>query len=62
MYFVDDYVRESSQLSLFRLVVKGYRTPLAAEDLWTLREEDTSYKIISELQENWTAECAKLQK
>uniref|UniRef100_A0A3Q3RY77 ABC-type glutathione-S-conjugate transporter n=1 Tax=Mastacembelus armatus TaxID=205130 RepID=A0A3Q3RY77_9TELE len=36
------------------LVVKGYRTPLAAEDLWTLREEDTSYKIISELQEDWT--------
>uniref|UniRef100_A0A7N6BNZ9 ABC-type glutathione-S-conjugate transporter n=1 Tax=Anabas testudineus TaxID=64144 RepID=A0A7N6BNZ9_ANATE len=39
------------------LVVKGYRTPLAAEDLWTLREEDTSNKIISELQEDWTAEC-----
>uniref|UniRef100_A0A7N6B9Z8 ABC-type glutathione-S-conjugate transporter n=1 Tax=Anabas testudineus TaxID=64144 RepID=A0A7N6B9Z8_ANATE len=38
------------------LVVKGYRTPLAAEDLWTLREEDTSNKIISELQEDWTAE------
>ncbi|XP_040891867.1 multidrug resistance-associated protein 1 isoform X3 [Toxotes jaculatrix] len=44
------------------LVVKGYRTPLAAEDLWTLREEDTSHKIISELQQDWTAECAKLQK
>ncbi|XP_023277902.1 multidrug resistance-associated protein 1-like [Seriola lalandi dorsalis] len=44
------------------LVVKGYRTPLAAEDLWTLREEDTSYKIISELQQDWTAECAKIQK
>uniref|UniRef100_A0A8C4HXN3 ABC-type glutathione-S-conjugate transporter n=1 Tax=Dicentrarchus labrax TaxID=13489 RepID=A0A8C4HXN3_DICLA len=44
------------------LVVKGYRTPLAAEDLWTLREEDTSNKIISELQQDWTAECAKIQK
>uniref|UniRef100_A0A3B3ZXF0 ABC-type glutathione-S-conjugate transporter n=1 Tax=Periophthalmus magnuspinnatus TaxID=409849 RepID=A0A3B3ZXF0_9GOBI len=44
------------------LVVKGYRTPLAAEDLWTLREEDTSQKIISELQQEWTAECAKLQR
>uniref|UniRef100_A0AAQ5ZNX8 ABC-type glutathione-S-conjugate transporter n=1 Tax=Amphiprion ocellaris TaxID=80972 RepID=A0AAQ5ZNX8_AMPOC len=43
------------------LVVKGYRTPLEAEDLWTLREEDTSHKIISELQEDWTAECAKIQ-
>uniref|UniRef100_A0A8C5H1L3 ABC-type glutathione-S-conjugate transporter n=1 Tax=Gouania willdenowi TaxID=441366 RepID=A0A8C5H1L3_GOUWI len=44
------------------LVVKGYRTPLEAEDLWTLREEDTSQKIISELQEEWTAECARIQK
>uniref|UniRef100_A0A3Q2Y780 ABC-type glutathione-S-conjugate transporter n=1 Tax=Hippocampus comes TaxID=109280 RepID=A0A3Q2Y780_HIPCM len=44
------------------LVVKGYRTPLAAEDLWTLREEDTSHKIISVLQEDWTVECAKIQK
>eukprot|EP00066_Takifugu_rubripes_P022062 XP_011611328.1 PREDICTED: multidrug resistance-associated protein 1-like isoform X2 [Takifugu rubripes] len=43
------------------LVVKGYRTPLAAEDLWTLRQEDTSGKIIAELQEDWTAECAKIQ-
>uniref|UniRef100_A0A8C5H3J6 ABC-type glutathione-S-conjugate transporter n=1 Tax=Gouania willdenowi TaxID=441366 RepID=A0A8C5H3J6_GOUWI len=40
----------------------GYRTPLEAEDLWTLREEDTSQKIISELQEEWTAECARIQK
>uniref|UniRef100_A0A3Q1KB76 ABC-type glutathione-S-conjugate transporter n=1 Tax=Anabas testudineus TaxID=64144 RepID=A0A3Q1KB76_ANATE len=40
------------------LVVKGYRTPLAAEDLWTLREEDTSNKIISELQEDWTKALA----
>uniref|UniRef100_A0AAQ4P9D6 ABC-type glutathione-S-conjugate transporter n=1 Tax=Gasterosteus aculeatus aculeatus TaxID=481459 RepID=A0AAQ4P9D6_GASAC len=27
------------------LVVKGYRTPLEAEDLWTLREEDTSWIV-----------------
>uniref|UniRef100_A0A669EP13 ABC-type glutathione-S-conjugate transporter n=1 Tax=Oreochromis niloticus TaxID=8128 RepID=A0A669EP13_ORENI len=44
------------------LVVKGYRTPLEAGDLWTLREEDTSQKIISDLEQDWTAECAKLQK
>ncbi|XP_068606933.1 multidrug resistance-associated protein 1-like [Brachionichthys hirsutus] len=44
------------------LVVKGYRSPLVAEDLWTLREEDTSHKIISELQQDWTAECAHIQK
>uniref|UniRef100_A0A8C4HZS1 ABC-type glutathione-S-conjugate transporter n=1 Tax=Dicentrarchus labrax TaxID=13489 RepID=A0A8C4HZS1_DICLA len=56
VFFVDDYVCESSPRFLPRLVVKGYRTPLAAEDLWTLREEDTSNKIISELQQDWTAE------
>ncbi|XP_028827470.1 multidrug resistance-associated protein 1 [Denticeps clupeoides] len=43
------------------LVVKGYRTPLQAEDLWSLREEDTSEKIILDLQEEWTAKCAKLK-
>uniref|UniRef100_A0A8C8K4S6 ABC-type glutathione-S-conjugate transporter n=1 Tax=Oncorhynchus tshawytscha TaxID=74940 RepID=A0A8C8K4S6_ONCTS len=43
------------------LVVKGYRTPLEAGDLWNLREEDTSDKIISDLEEEWTTECAKLQ-
>uniref|UniRef100_A0A665TXJ3 ABC-type glutathione-S-conjugate transporter n=1 Tax=Echeneis naucrates TaxID=173247 RepID=A0A665TXJ3_ECHNA len=40
------------------LVVKGYRAPLAEEDLWTLREEDTSHKIISELQQDWTKALA----
>uniref|UniRef100_A0A674E981 ABC-type glutathione-S-conjugate transporter n=1 Tax=Salmo trutta TaxID=8032 RepID=A0A674E981_SALTR len=39
-----------------RLVVKGYRTPLEAGDLWNLREEDTSDKIISDLEEEWTTE------
>uniref|UniRef100_A0A8B9RM10 ABC-type glutathione-S-conjugate transporter n=1 Tax=Astyanax mexicanus TaxID=7994 RepID=A0A8B9RM10_ASTMX len=43
------------------LVVKGYRTPLQAEDLWSLREEDTSDKIISDLEEEWMAERTKLQ-
>lgn len=44
-----------------RLVVKGYRSPLQAEDLWRLREEDTSEKIISDLEEEWTTERTKLQ-
>uniref|UniRef100_A0A8C2GUF2 ABC-type glutathione-S-conjugate transporter n=1 Tax=Cyprinus carpio TaxID=7962 RepID=A0A8C2GUF2_CYPCA len=44
-----------------RLVFKGYRSPLQAEDLWSLREEDTSEKIISDLEEEWTAERTKLQ-
>uniref|UniRef100_A0A8C2J576 ABC-type glutathione-S-conjugate transporter n=1 Tax=Cyprinus carpio TaxID=7962 RepID=A0A8C2J576_CYPCA len=43
------------------LVFKGYRSPLQAEDLWSLREEDTSEKIISDLEEEWTAERTKLQ-
>ncbi|XP_041086116.1 multidrug resistance-associated protein 1 isoform X2 [Polyodon spathula] len=43
------------------LVVKGYRTPLKAEDLWSLRKDDTSEKIISDLEQEWTMECAKLQ-
>uniref|UniRef100_A0A8C2GUE0 ABC-type glutathione-S-conjugate transporter n=1 Tax=Cyprinus carpio TaxID=7962 RepID=A0A8C2GUE0_CYPCA len=42
------------------LVFKGYRSPLQAEDLWSLREEDTSEKIISDLEEEWTAERTKL--
>lgn len=48
-------------VSDFRLVLKGYRSPLQAEDLWSLREEDTSEKIISDLEEEWTAERTKLQ-
>lgn len=44
-----------------RLVVKGYRTPLQAEDLWRLREEDTSHKILTDLEEEWSTERTKLQ-
>lgn len=47
--------------SLSRLVVKGYRTPLQTEDLWSLRKEDSSDQIISDLQEEWAAVCNKLQ-
>uniref|UniRef100_A0A8C9VL18 ABC-type glutathione-S-conjugate transporter n=1 Tax=Scleropages formosus TaxID=113540 RepID=A0A8C9VL18_SCLFO len=35
------------------LVVKGYRKPLQVEDLWSLREEDTSKRIISSVEEEW---------
>ncbi|ROL49384.1 Multidrug resistance-associated protein 1 [Anabarilius grahami] len=44
-----------------RLVVKGYRSPLKAEDLWSLREEDTSERIICDLEKEWAKQCAKLQ-
>ncbi|XP_056309877.1 multidrug resistance-associated protein 1-like [Danio aesculapii] len=43
------------------LVVKGYRSPLKAEDLWSLREEDTSEKIICDLEKEWAKQWAKLQ-
>uniref|UniRef100_A0AAY5EJZ7 ABC-type glutathione-S-conjugate transporter n=1 Tax=Electrophorus electricus TaxID=8005 RepID=A0AAY5EJZ7_ELEEL len=43
------------------LVIKGYRTPLQAEDLWSLREEDSSEKILSDLEEEWTSARTKLQ-
>uniref|UniRef100_A0AAR2L873 ABC-type glutathione-S-conjugate transporter n=1 Tax=Pygocentrus nattereri TaxID=42514 RepID=A0AAR2L873_PYGNA len=46
---------------LHKLVVKGYRNPLQAEDLWSLRKEDTSEKIVSDLEEEWTTERTKLQ-
>ncbi|XP_016134577.1 multidrug resistance-associated protein 1-like isoform X2 [Sinocyclocheilus grahami] len=44
-----------------RLVVKGYRSPLKAEDLWSLREEDTSEKIICDLEKEWAKQWAKMQ-
>uniref|UniRef100_A0A8C1G2J6 ABC-type glutathione-S-conjugate transporter n=2 Tax=Cyprinus carpio TaxID=7962 RepID=A0A8C1G2J6_CYPCA len=46
---------------LHRLVVKGYRSPLQAEDLWSLREEDTSEKIICDLEKEWAKQWAKMQ-
>ncbi|KAL7890686.1 hypothetical protein AOLI_G00001620 [Acnodon oligacanthus] len=60
-------VQDASFLSKFLfwwfrgLVVKGYRNPLQAEDLWSLRKEDTSEKIVSDLEEEWTTERTKLQ-
>uniref|UniRef100_A0A8C2DJM9 ABC-type glutathione-S-conjugate transporter n=1 Tax=Cyprinus carpio TaxID=7962 RepID=A0A8C2DJM9_CYPCA len=44
-----------------RLVVKGYRSPLKAEDLWSLREQDTSEKIICDLEKEWAKQWAKMQ-
>uniref|UniRef100_A0AAZ3S2E9 ABC-type glutathione-S-conjugate transporter n=1 Tax=Oncorhynchus tshawytscha TaxID=74940 RepID=A0AAZ3S2E9_ONCTS len=35
------------------LVIRGYRTPLQAEDLWCLREEDSSDCIIADLEIDW---------
>ncbi|KAM6957268.1 multidrug resistance-associated protein 1-like [Aplochiton taeniatus] len=41
------------------LIVRGYRSPLQAEDLWTLRQEDSSDTIISDLEREWTYQWAK---
>ncbi|XP_012991312.3 multidrug resistance-associated protein 1 isoform X2 [Esox lucius] len=43
------------------LVVQGYRSPLQADDLWSLRDEDSSDRIIADLEGDWARECAKLQ-
>uniref|UniRef100_A0A4W4G6S1 ATP-binding cassette, sub-family C (CFTR/MRP), member 6a n=1 Tax=Electrophorus electricus TaxID=8005 RepID=A0A4W4G6S1_ELEEL len=42
------------------LVTQGFRSPLKAEDLWSLREEDTSEKIIRDLVREWTTREGKL--
>lgn len=44
-----------------RLVVRGYRSPLTAKDLWSLREEDTSEKILRDLEREWSTQRAELQ-
>ncbi|XP_056144596.1 multidrug resistance-associated protein 1-like [Lampris incognitus] len=60
-------VEDASFLSRFffwwfsGLVFQGYRSPLQADDLWSLREEDSSDKIISKLEKDWAQQCAKLQ-
>uniref|UniRef100_A0A8C1V5V3 ABC-type glutathione-S-conjugate transporter n=1 Tax=Cyprinus carpio TaxID=7962 RepID=A0A8C1V5V3_CYPCA len=50
-----------SQVLFWWFVVKGYRSPLKAEDLWSLREQDTSEKIICDLEKEWAKQWAKMQ-
>uniref|UniRef100_A0A6Q2YRY8 ABC-type glutathione-S-conjugate transporter n=1 Tax=Esox lucius TaxID=8010 RepID=A0A6Q2YRY8_ESOLU len=42
------------------LVVQGYRSPLQADDLWSLRDEDSSDRIIADLEGDWARECCSL--
>ncbi|XP_053196098.1 multidrug resistance-associated protein 1-like isoform X2 [Scomber japonicus] len=44
------------------LVIRGYRHPLQAADLWSLRDRDSSAWILSDMEKNWTQHCADLQK
>ncbi|XP_069876376.1 multidrug resistance-associated protein 1 isoform X1 [Dipodomys merriami] len=41
------------------LMVRGYRRPLEASDLWSLNKEDTSEQVVPVLVRNWKKECAK---
>ncbi|XP_061782919.1 multidrug resistance-associated protein 1-like [Nerophis lumbriciformis] len=41
------------------LVVQGYRCPLQASDLWTLRDEDSSKRIMCEMEAAWARECER---
>ncbi|XP_042345538.1 multidrug resistance-associated protein 1-like [Plectropomus leopardus] len=43
------------------LVVQGYRQPLQAADLWPLRDQDTSNRIMTDLERFWTQNCKQLQ-
>ncbi|XP_054478436.1 multidrug resistance-associated protein 1-like [Anoplopoma fimbria] len=44
------------------LVVQGYRRPLLAADLWSLRDQDSSIRIMTDLEKFWTQNCKKLQR
>ncbi|XP_062954765.1 multidrug resistance-associated protein 1 isoform X2 [Cynocephalus volans] len=44
------------------LMVRGYRQPLEAGDLWSLNKDDTSEQVVPVLVKNWKKECAKSKK
>lgn len=43
------------------LVFKGYQRPLEAEDLWSLRDQDSSMRIMMDLEKLWSQKCEQLQ-
>ncbi|TDH11131.1 hypothetical protein EPR50_G00057620, partial [Perca flavescens] len=43
------------------LVVRGYRRPLQAADLWSLRDQDSSIRIMTDLEKFWSQSCKQLQ-
>jgi len=49
-------------LHLFRLIIKGYKKPLEAQDLWCLKHHDQSHKIVPKLLKEWQKEQAKSQR
>nr|XP_040022283.1 multidrug resistance-associated protein 1-like isoform X1 [Gasterosteus aculeatus aculeatus] len=43
------------------LVVRGYRHPLQAADLWPLRDQDSSIRIMTDFENLWAQNCKPLQ-
>ncbi|XP_047424944.1 multidrug resistance-associated protein 1-like isoform X2 [Mugil cephalus] len=43
------------------LVFKGYRRPLCAADLWSLRDQDSSTQIMTDLEKLWNQTSRELQ-
>ena len=43
------------------LLVRGYQRPLQAADLWPLREQDSSMRIMTDLEKFWTQNRKQLQ-
>ncbi|XP_068425589.1 multidrug resistance-associated protein 1-like [Clinocottus analis] len=43
------------------LVLQGYRRPLQAADLWPLRDQDSSSRILMDFEKFWTQNCKQLQ-
>nr|XP_057912072.1 multidrug resistance-associated protein 1-like [Doryrhamphus excisus] len=44
------------------LVIQGFRCPLQAADLWTLRNEDSSKRIMCALEAAWAQQCERRKK
>ncbi|KAM8869402.1 multidrug resistance-associated protein 1-like isoform 3-T3 [Spinachia spinachia] len=44
------------------LVVRGYRRPLQAADLWPLQHQDSAIQIMTDLENFWAQNCLRLQK
>ncbi|NXR75548.1 MRP1 protein, partial [Pycnonotus jocosus] len=44
------------------LMIRGYRSPLEAKDLWSLNKEDKSEEIVPGLARNWAKEWSKTKR
>ncbi|MEE6497511.1 hypothetical protein FKM82_002762 [Ascaphus truei] len=44
------------------LMIKGYKRPLEATDLWSLNKDDMSHEVVPVLSKNWATEFSKAKK